>query len=745
MLVLLLPSPMAKVAITSYTVPTIRGQAGGVGAFTARWASLLRKAGHDVTIVMTRVDWEPMRVDAAWRARYQAEGIGLIELQAPRPTETRWPEIATMRMAEIAAPVLRGFDIVYFQDWGNTAFHLVRERRYAADQGPVCVTVLHGPSEWELATNQKYPSLPGDLHLAWQERYAARHSDFVVSPTRYMTQYLSDLGWEFPAAVETLGLPMPEPAPAAAPVCERIRRIVCFGRVEERKGIRNFARALEYLAKATEERPAVVLLGATKDQSLLEFALHRIAAAGFAVSHEGSLDTLAADAYLRRHAADTLCVVPSPADNHPYAIVEASLVPGLNLIAGNGGGVPEVLAHAEGQLCAPLPRDLAAKIAERLRTPLRAEELARYDCAAANARWLDFHHRALEARSSRIVRSLPDRSPSVDVCITYFQKPDYLGQVVDALERQTTQDFHVIAVNDGSPDQESNRVFEEQAARVRGRGWDFYRQENAFVDAARNSAARRGDSEYILFIDADDVPALNSVERMREAIVRSGDDALICSCYLFASDGPPFDLTTGEPRVPPYAIRIPLGMDLVGGLINPSAFGGSMFIVRRSAFEAIGGFRELRGAGHEDWELYVRLALAGARMDVLPDLLHYYRQVDGSLARTMPAENARRRLLDAYEQQLSSMGLSGAALALDGLHRRSKELEGHIRLLSARSDPPQARFAFFSGARQRFETDGEGVSRLQALYRRTLSLETRLKIHRIVLAPFLGPYRPPHA
>ena len=44
----------------------------------------------------------------------------------------------------------------------------------------------------------------------------------------------------------------------------------------------------------------------------------------------------------------------------------------------------------------------------------------------------------------------------------------------------------MIAVNDGSPDAESNRVFEEQGARASSRGWDFYRQENAFVDAARN-------------------------------------------------------------------------------------------------------------------------------------------------------------------------------------------------------------------------------------------------------------------
>jgi hypothetical protein len=76
---------MARVAIVSYDVQTIRGKAGGVAAFTTRWARLLRDAGEDVTIVMVRTDWEPTSVDAVWRARYQAEGIGLIEPQSPPP------------------------------------------------------------------------------------------------------------------------------------------------------------------------------------------------------------------------------------------------------------------------------------------------------------------------------------------------------------------------------------------------------------------------------------------------------------------------------------------------------------------------------------------------------------------------------------------------------------------------------------------------------------------------------------
>ena len=592
---------MPRVALVSNDVQTIFGKAGGVAAFTTRWAQLLRHAGEDVTIVMTHIDHEPMRVDSNWRARYREMGCGLIELQAPPPSQTRFPEVPTMRMAEIAAPVLKGFDIVYAQDWGNALFHLVRERRYSLTSGPVCVTVLHGPSEWEIRSNQRYPELPADLHLAYLERYAARHSDFAASPTGYMVAQLKSLGWKFAAEPEVLGLPISDPE--RLPISDesaQLQEIVFFGRVE-RKGIRNFVAALHLLAKTTVDRPRVLLLGEASDPAVLRHALQDVKRAGFRVSHEGSLNVDALGV-LRTSARQRLCVVPSPSENHLYTVVEASLIPGLNLIACGGAGVPEILQRAGGQLCDAAPRPLAEKIAERLGAPLRPSELARYDCAAANARWLAFHDRALARGRRRPSRAAVRQEPTVDVCVTYHQKADYLPQLVDALEQQSDSTFHVIAVNDGSPDERSNRVFDEQARRVEHRGWDFHTQENAFVDAARNSAARRGKGDLILFVDSDDVPARTAIARMREAMTLSGSDLLICGGFWFASKRRPFDPVTGNIEVPAYATCVPLGIDLVGGLLNPAVFGGSMFIIRREVFETFGGMRELRGAGHEEWE-----------------------------------------------------------------------------------------------------------------------------------------------
>ncbi len=739
---------MARVAIVSYDVQTIRGRSSGVGAFVTRWARQLREAGDEVTIIMTRTDWEPMSVDTPWKVKYQAWGIGLIELQSSPPLPTRWPELATMRVSELATPVLKNFDIVYLQDWGNPGFDLLRARRYIVDQGPVCVTVLHGPSEWELSSNEQYPELPKDLHLAFQERYCARHSDFVVSPSAYMVRHLSGLGWEFPGDVEVLGLPMPLPAPEPQLPAPNIKQIVYFARLEERKGIRLFVKALGHLAKQTAARPNVVLLGAVKDPALLDFAKKGLKSAGFNVTHMGSLDSEQAAKYLRDNATETLCVVPSPSDNFPYTVVEASLIPGLNLIACNGGGVAEILRGAEAQLAEPQPRDLAAKIAERLATPLPAAELTHYDCAAAADRWLSFHRRALASLEARPKKSLPANPPTVDVVSTYFQKAKYLAQFVHGFEHQTVGDpssFSVLCVNDGSPDDESNRVFAEQAARVAKHGWKFIRTENQWVDKARNTAAALGTGEFLLFLDSDDVPARNAVERMRDAMVLSGDDCLVASSYLFASNSFPWDLQTGATTATMYALAIPLGMDLVGAIVDPSSLGGSMFMVRRSAFEAIGGYTIMPGVGHEDWELYVRLALAGYKVDMMADLLQFYRQVEGGVARLFFTDPARRRLVEPYEEKLRTVGLAGAARSLEGLFVANKRMQKEIENLQAKLQAPGGGYSFFTEARRKFkhESQGPAAGRLQTWYRSAVSLEARLKIHKLLLAPFLGEYKPP--
>jgi hypothetical protein len=124
---------------------------------------------------------------------------------------------------------------------------------------------------------------------------------------------------------------------------------------------------------------------------------------------------------------------------------------------------------------------------------------------------------------------------------------------------------------------------------------------------------------------------------------------------------------------------MPIGANLVAGLIEPIVFGGPMILIRRKVFDAIGGYREVRGAAHEDWELQARLAMQGFDTDILPEYLHQYRQLPDGLAKTSDGFLAKRRIIDCYEEQFSKIGMHGMGGVMFALYRRCQELEGAVR------------------------------------------------------------------
>jgi O-antigen biosynthesis protein len=697
---------MARVAFPSFDVQTTNARAGGVASFITQFATMLREKGDEVSIILTRGEPFQTPLDEHWKENYRAWGIDLVEVHNKAFQRNRWPELWASRLSEQVAPLLRNFDIVYFMDWGNVAFRLVREKRFTTKTLPVCVTVMHGGSYWVHLGDREYPLIPEGLKLEFLERYSARHSDYVIAPSRHMLDWARRAGWTFAREPHVLGLPYrPDLASQLEQRAGKIRRIVYFGRLQVLKGYELFVQALKRLSiespQFSRQLDEIVLLGHQDVKGSVEWAKSELEPLGLKVTHLGDFDSQSARNYLVEHVADALVVVASFLENFPLAVIEASSIKGLNLICSRAGGIPEIFeGRGEAQLFTPSVIPLTEKLRERLKKPLQPEELVGYDFESANRKWLEFHERACAPTPRQRAFSIPTQGatkPSVDVCITYYNKHRHFPQLCQALEHQTSQNFGVIAIDDGSPDPEARAVFDAMADKYRARGWRFFRQPNSFVDAARNQAARHSEADYLLILDADDVPARNTIERMLEAAHLGGDDCLVAGGYFFSSDELPYDLETGEVTVDVSGYYVPLGASLVAGLIEPSVFGGPMILIRRQTFEAVGGYREVRGAAHEDWELHARLAMAGFKTDVLPEFLHFYRQVGDGLAHTSNEFVAMRRIVDTYENQLAAVGLHGTAHTLVALYRKATELGQRVQELEA-LHRAEDRFHLQSGA-----------------------------------------------
>jgi glycosyltransferase involved in cell wall biosynthesis len=442
----------------------------------------------------------------------------------------------------------------------------------------------------------------------------------------------------------------------------------------------------------------VVLLGHQDVPGASDWVREKLRPTGLSVGHIGNLDSRQAQSYLASHVADALVVVPSAFENFPYAVIESSLISGLNIICTRGGGAPEIFAgRGDAQLFDPTPGGLAAKIRERLMRPLRPSELSQYDFAAHNDRWLKFHDRICSTARARARTSVVARPAAarVDVCIAYFNKARHFPHLLQSLELQTCQNFRVIAVDDGSAAPHAAALFGYMAEKYRDRGWIFFRQSHQSAAAARNRAAERADAEYLLFLDADDVLAANAIERLLQAALHSGDDCLTPGILQFSGEQFPYDKRTGRHITPILQIDMPLGPALAAAVINPSILGRGVILIRRSVFEAVGGYQEFPGAGHEDWALQVKLAATGYRTDVVPEYLHYRRQTGDSHSRDVDPVQAKRRLMDQFDDRLAAVGLQGAASAMHFNLARIRERTDHAKFLSYQLRLSHERFNAF--------------------------------------------------
>jgi O-antigen biosynthesis protein len=622
---------MARVAFPSYDVQTLNTRAGGVGAFITQFAKLLKENGDEVTIILTRRDG--VAVDQPWRDNYRARGIELIEVFYRDSPDNCWPPSWTMRLSEQVALLLRGFDVVYFSDWGNVGFHTVRTKRFTDAPLPVCVTIMHGPSRWIRFCEQTPLRIPDDLYLESVEQYAARHSDFVVSPSRFMADWAREQGWKFSREPEVLGLPYrPETAHRPHSAASKLTRLAFFGRLQALKGYDIFVQALELVKHESPETLGalgeVVLLGHEDVAGSVEQIRYQLARIGLPLTHLGDLDSMAAQDYLARHVPDTLVVVPSRLENFPFAVIEASLIPGLNLICTRGGGTAEIFAGGgEEQLFDPNPGALAIKLRERLTNALAPEQLLQYDFQAANQRWVQFHQRACQqalATRAVYIEASPRAHSAIDVCISYSQAQSHFPQLCESLALQTSKDFRVIAVDESAADEKSLSVFDTMTEKYSALGWTFVRPSPGDAGLAGNHAAAKAKAEYLLRIDADDVLAPNAIDRMLQAIRISGDDCIVPNGYVFVGDKFPYHPNSIEVTAQIIGYLMPPGV--VAGLAMAWEFGDPMRLIRRSVFEATGGDAPTDGAAHQEWTSLERLAASGYKVDVLPEFLYFHRQ-----------------------------------------------------------------------------------------------------------------------
>lgn len=254
--------------------------------------------------------------------------------------------------------------------------------------------------------------------------------------------------------------------------------------------------------------------------------------------------------------------------------------------------------------------------------------------------------------------------PQVTVVIPVWNGELYLGKAIESILAQDFRDFELIIVDDGSTDR-SMRIASSFACDQRVR---ILSQANAGVVAARNAGLSAARSEYVAFLDADDIAKPTRLSKQLAYLHAHPDVAVVGSHITYFED------KRGEFRTQKFAVG---ASNVASALETGNSMAQPAVMLRKSLVIAVGGYREAFRYGAEDYDLWLRL-VEKHELNNLPEVLTLYRVHQESLTHrrrhdqafgAMAAACAHRRRMAGRPDPLDgiSVPLSPAILPRLGL------------------------------------------------------------------------------
>ena len=609
---------------------------GGIGTAYTAMAEALAKAGHQVTLFYTQGKKCENETIGHWEHFYRKQGLRLVARPSDPALRIDAPAHAVSSYETYRWLKNQEFDLVHFPEWGADAYYslLAKHQGIAFARTFFCVGT-HSPTAWIKEANSELYSQPRDLEVDFMERRCVALADFVVSPCQYMLHWMRDHGFELPAHSFVRQNILPASARSApAPVQpsdRQVSEIVFFGRLETRKGIELFCDALDRLAGAPDlQNVKVTFMGKAATVSGRDSHAYIRGRAGkwpWTLSLVSDLDQPGAMLYLRQPGR--LAVIPSLMENSPYTVLEC-LGSRIPFLASRVGGIPELIAPEDLELATFLPHaaDLAQLLQQTLRSGKRAWKPA-VEATANEAAWVAWHAGLLESSLEKLFPPYVPKleMPRVSVCVAHFNRPQMLKQALASLTAQDYSNFEVIIVDDGSTSAEAIQYLMELEPWLEERHWHLIRQENRYLSAARNTGARHASGDYLMFMDDDNFARPEEISTFMQVAVRTGADIVTACMDYFEGAQQPVANSQKATR------WVPLGPAAAAGYFR-NVFGDANCLVKKKTFEELGGFTEIYGVTHEDWEFLAHAVLQGVHLEVIPESLFHYRYTPDSMIRS---------------------------------------------------------------------------------------------------------------
>jgi glycosyltransferase involved in cell wall biosynthesis len=216
--------------------------------------------------------------------------------------------------------------------------------------------------------------------------------------------------------------------------------------------------------------------------------------------------------------------------------------------------------------------------------------------------------------------------PELSVFMPCWNAEETLPAALDSLQAQTYQDFELVAVDDGSTDRtlEILRDRADRDPRIRV----IPRPHRGIVGAA-NTALNHCRGELAARMDADD---LSHPDRFQLQVQHLRDHPQTGVVGCLVEGFPPDQVGRGFELYYQWLNSLVSHEEITREIFIESPLANPSTMVRKAWMERVGGYQE--HGWPEDYDLWLRLYLAGARFAKVPRVLLRWREHENRLTHT---------------------------------------------------------------------------------------------------------------
>src|SRR5258708_10928974 len=184
----------------------------------------------------------------------------------------------------------------------------------------------------------------------------------------------------------------------------------------------------------------------------------------------------------------------------------------------------------------------------------------------------------------------PVNAPRVSIVVPCHNGGRFLDGLLASLGAQTFRDFETIVVDNGSTEVATREKLAHLGAEVR-----VVHQENRYLPGARNRGFLEARAKLILPLDCDDVLEPSYLAETVPILEDAPSDVGFVFTHMRLTDT--------------LAGALPRHLNRFDQLfLNQLPY---CMLIRRSAWEAVGGYDETMRDGTEDWEFHILLSCSG--------------------------------------------------------------------------------------------------------------------------------------